>query len=66
MALFKYLKWETTMLLDKQTWNATAKFKFRGRFFYGRFGAKQPNLKSANISGYKLFLMKSEVRMIKI
>ena len=33
MALFKYLKRETTSLLDKWTWDATAKFKFCRYFF---------------------------------
>ena len=39
MALFKYLKRETTTLIDKQTWDATAKFKFRQYFFMFGLGS---------------------------
>ena len=51
MALFKYLRRETTMLPDTQAWCTTAKFKFR-QYFCGRFGVKPPNFKTTNISGY--------------
>ena len=57
MALFKYLKRETATLLDKQTWDTTAKFKkFLQHFFNGQFRAKLTNLKTANIPSFMVYI----------